>query len=361
MRVVALTTSFPLREDSSAGVFVKRLYEHLPEPWHVEVVCPSDNTGREISSDGRIRVRAVRYAPRRLRVLAQCSGGIAPGLKRAPLRSLMIPGLAAALWWRCLLASRHADLIHANWAVCGAIAALTSLATRCPVVTTLRGDDVTRAQHSIVDRWLLRLAVNGSAILVCVSEAMALQLRERFPERGTDIRVCLNGVDSSFLSMTRTPSPSGQLRIVAVGSLIPRKGFDILIRAIALMRYRNVVRLRIAGDGPEKQRLLELARTHGVREKIELEGHVPPRELPRFLRDADVFVLPSRSEGRPNAVIEALAAGLPVISSDLPGVKGMVVPGVTGWVVPVDDVAGFADALDAAYSDPDDRERRGLA
>jgi glycosyltransferase involved in cell wall biosynthesis len=83
--------------------------------------------------------------------------------------------------------------------------------------------------------------------------------------------------------------------------------------------------------------------------------------VPRFLAGADVFVLPSRSEGRPNAVIEALAAGLPVISSDLPGVEGLVEDGVNGWRVQAEDVAALASALDEANSNPGERERRAVA
>lgn len=361
MHLVGLTTSYPLRDESSAGVFVRRLYENLPEPWQVDVVCPCDASDNVIVSKGRIRVHAVRYAPRRWRVLAQSSGGIAVRLREAPLRLVLVPVLIAALWWRCIVVSRRAHLLHANWAICGAIAALVSLMTRCPVVTTLRGDDVTRAEHSLLDRWLLRLAVRGSATIVCVSEAMALRLREQFPGRSADIRVCFNGVDPSFLFTGRTSPRPGHLRVVAVGSLIERKGFDILIRALARMKHRDGVSLRVAGEGPERDSLLELSRNYHLLKRVDLHGHIPPSELPDFLKEADVFVLSSRSEGRPNVVVEALASGLPVICSDLPGVKDLVVPGVNGWLVPVEDVAGFAAALDEAYSDPQERERRGNA
>jgi len=362
MHVLAVTTSFPLRPGASAGVFVRRLYEHLKEDWRIDVICPADDGARvEAPDDARIRLRPVRYAPTRCRVLAQQSGGVASGLRRAPWRVLLAPFLLAGLWWRCLIEARRCDVVHANWAVCGAIAWPAALFWRRPLVTTLRGDDVARARRSALDRWLLHVAVRGSALIVCVSEAMARELAERYPARKGDIEVCLNGVDASFLAVVRSPPQRDRLRVGAVGSLIPRKGYDVLLDAIARSACRGAIEVRIAGGGPELQSLRDRAASLGIAACVRFVGDLAPAQIPGFLADADVLVLPSRSEGRPNAVIEALAAGLPVISSDLPGVRGLVVPGANGWCVPVGDVAGFAAALDEACTDPAGRERRAAA
>jgi len=363
LRLLGVTTSFPLRADASAGVFVRRLYEHLPDSWRIDVVCPADDLELPVAvaADSRIRLRPVAYAPRRWQVLAQQPGGIASGVHRWRWRLALSPALVLALWWRCLLDGRRVELMHANWAVCGAVAAAAAALIRCPLITTLRGDDVARADRSIFDRWALRAAIGGSRVIICVSEAMAADLRARYPGRAGDIRVCLNGVDASFFAVRRSPPMSGQLRVVAVGSLIRRKGFDILVEALALIRGRGNIRVRIAGAGAELGTLRRRAATLGVDEYIEFVGALAPREVPQFLADADVFALPSRSEGRPNVVLEALAAGLPVISADLPGVDGLVNPGVNGWRVAIDDVAGFAAALDQACADSVERERRAAA
>ena len=363
MRLVALTTSFPLHKDACTGVFVRRLYEHLPEPWRVEVICPDDDAVQppEVEESRRIRLRPVRYAPRRWQTLAQRSGGMAARMSEVPWQTVLVPALLAALWWRSLSLARRADLLHANWAVCGAIAAFAAALVRRPLVTTLRGDDVTRAERSILDRRLLDSAVRGSVAVVCVSDAMAVKLRALYPSRAEDIHVCLNGVDSSFLTVVRSMPESGRLRVAAVGSLIQRKGYDMLIEAIARMRHRDAVTLKIAGAGPELSALRWRAARLGVDDRIHLVGEIPPAHVPQFLADADIFVLPSRSEGRPNVVVEALAAGLPVVSTDLPGAVDLVNPGVNGWRVAVDDVAGFALALDDACAHPEERERRAAA
>ncbi len=366
-RLLGLTTSFPLRVDSCAGVFIRRLYKNLPSYWQVDVVCPDDNGSQPVDGMDRhrndsMRVHAVRYAPRVSQVLAQGAGGVMAGLRGAPWRVVLVPILLLCLTWRCTRIARHVDIIHANWAICGAIANWVGKITRRPVVTTLRGDDVTRAGRSWLQRKLLDATLSGSHSIVCVSEAMAIQLRSSYPERAADIHVCLNGIDDAFLRVEQTgfTQKRGFLQIAAVGSLIPRKGYDLLIDAVARMSHRNGVRVKIAGEGPQRSELVRQASSLGVADRFEFVGEIAPELMPQFLADADVFILTSRSEGRPNVVIEALASGLPVVSSALPGIEGLVEDGENGWVVGNGDTAGFALALDEAFANPDERTRRAL-
>lgn len=363
MRVLALTTSYPLRSGSSAGVFVQSLYRHLPPEYAIDVICPAGPETPKATFDdfakAGIRVHAVRYAPKPWRTLAQGSGGVVAGLRRAPWRICWLPALLGALFWRCLMRAGEADLIHANWALCGAIAGVVGRLRRKPVITTLRGDDVKRAARSWLDQLILGTAVRNSRIVICVSNAMAEQLRARFPRRAIDIHVCLNGVDEGFLRIDRTASSDAVLRILAVGSLIHRKGFDVLIEAVARARQRLQMRVRVIGDGPERETLLALAASLDVSSRFQFDGAVPVTGMPERFADADVFVLSSRSEGRPNVVVEALAAGLPVISTDLDGVHGMVIDGETGWLVPIGDAGRMAAALDHAAADRADLGRRG--
>jgi len=363
MRLLALTTSYPLYPDSSAGVFVQSLYRRLSVEYAIEVVCPADSKPMKATFDDcaatGIRIHAVRYAPRAWRRLAQESGGVVAGLRRTPWYALLLPGLLFGLFWRCLMRVGDADLIHANWAICGAAAGIVGRLRRKPVVTTLRGSDVARATRSWLDRMILSLAVRNSRIVICVSEAMAARLRAQFPHRTAEIQACLNGADEAFFQIDRAVSDDAGLRVLAVGNLIRLKGFDVLIEAVARARHREQMRVCIVGGGPERESLLALAASRGVSSCFTFAGTVPATDMPKRISEADVFVLSSRSEGRPNVVVEALAGGLPVISTDLEGVQGMVEDGDTGWLVAVDDTDALADALDQAVTDRAELHRRG--
>jgi glycosyltransferase involved in cell wall biosynthesis len=188
---------------------------------------------------------------------------------------------------------------------------------------------------------------------------MAERARRQFPRRAADIHACLNGVDEAFFRITRPPSDGSTLRVLAVGNLIRLKGFDVLIEAVARARCRECVRVCVVGDGAEGPALSALASARGVSACFEFAGRLPVTEMPARFAGADVFVLSSRSEGRPNVVVEALASGLPVISTDLDGVRGMVKDGENGWLVSIDDVDQLADALDQANADRAELHRRG--
>lgn len=363
MRVLALTTSYPLRSGSAAGVFVQSLYRHLSVGCAIDVVCPADSKPMQATFDDEaapgIRIHAVRYAPHAWRTLAQGAGGVVTGLQRAPWRILLLPGLLLGLFWRGLLCAGDADLIHANWSICGAIAGIIGRLRRKPVVTTLRGSDVARATRSTLDRIILDLAVRNSKVVICVSEVMAERLREQFPSRAADIHACLNGADEAFFQVDRVAADNTDLRVLAVGNLIRLKGFDVLIEAVARARQRERMHVSIIGSGPERESLLALAQSREVSSCFTFVGSVPATEMPKRISEADVLVLSSRSEGRPNVVVEALAGGLPVISTDLEGVQGMVNDGDNGWLIAVDDADALTAALDHAVSDRVELHRRG--
>jgi glycosyltransferase involved in cell wall biosynthesis len=346
-KIVAISTSYPLRESSVAGIFVHRLYVALAASWDIQVLCPDDaKMGCSVLLDG-VSIVPVKYAPKNWQVLGG-AGGLVPSIKSSPFKAVLLPVLLLSFFFSALIKSKSAVLIHANWAVCGAIAVLIGKIRRIPVVTTLRGDDIARAKISYLDRILLKLAMRGSSKIICVSEAMAEQLREQYPKRKNAISFCLNGVDDSFFKIERSENKTGVMRIVSVGSLIPRKGYDLLIQAVALIGQKCLVHAVIAGDGPSKQMLIEQAHSLGVAASFNFVGELNLSAVQQLLATSDVFVLPSRSEGRPNVVVEAMAAGLPIISADLDGVQDLVLDGHNGWKFKVGEATDLAQAIGKA-------------
>lgn len=156
-------------------------------------------------------------------------------------------------------------------------------------------------------------------------------------------------------------SGTNRCGFVTVARLVHQKGIDVLIRALGLASCDSEGwGLTLVGDGPERMRLEAQAEQAGLAERIDFVGF---RKDPHaFLVRAGVFVLPSRFEGMPNALMEAMAAGLAVIVTDAsPGPLEVVVHGETGLVVPSEDPVALALALDQLASNPQLRDRLGSA
>ena len=139
--------------------------------------------------------------------------------------------------------------------------------------------------------------------------------------------------------------------VIAAGKLKPQKDFETLLQAFALVREQRTARLIILGRGPGKQGLMELAAQLGVSDDFQLPGHV--KNPYAWFSRASVFVLSSAWEGLPNVLIEALACGCPVISTDCPGGSSEILEeGRVGRLVPVGDAAGMARAIAETLDSP---------
>jgi glycosyltransferase involved in cell wall biosynthesis len=148
--------------------------------------------------------------------------------------------------------------------------------------------------------------------------------------------------------------------VLGVGKLKPQKGFDVLIDAFARARARRPLRLVILGQGPERARLLDRARGLGVGDDVALPGFVANPFA--WMARCGVFALSSRFEGLPGVLIQALACGCPVVSTDCPsGPSEILGPGAVAPLVPVGDAAALGEALLRALDAPDAERDARLA
>ena len=201
-------------------------------------------------------------------------------------------------------------------------------------------------------RIAIRFAYPLAREVVAVSSAMADELVSHGvpPDR---IRVIPNPTSQQALSSGTSPllNGSGGPIVVGVGRLVEQKDFATLIRAFEIVQRDQDVRLLILGEGPERQRLEDLAASLGLSDKIEMPGFINnPWPL---MAQASVFALSSRWEGWPNVLAEALALGLPVVSTDCPtGPNEILDNGKYGLLVPIQDPPALAAAIAQTLQDP---------
>ncbi|MFI7603253.1 glycosyltransferase family 4 protein [Actinoplanes sp. NPDC049681] len=182
-------------------------------------------------------------------------------------------------------------------------------------------------------------------------------LQERYPPGPQALSTHYSSIelpDSAFLPKARAiGSFSGLGRLISVGSLQqPYKGIDVLIRSIATLSRRGIeTSLVHIGDGAYRSQLQALARDLGIADRINFAGRLAPgREIQNRLRNADLFVLPSRTEGLPRALIEAMALGLPAVASNVGGVPELL---DAMYTVPPGDELALANSIEWLIGDED--------
>lgn len=233
-------------------------------------------------------------------------------------------------------------LFHGNMA--GRIAARFA---RVPVVVSgIRVAEREKSWHVRLERMTRRLVTHHVCVSASVAEFSIREARLR-PETVT---VIPNGVDAARfagalpLAAEELEAPPGSRWIIAIGRLHPQKGHALLIDAVApVLRTNPDWRMMIVGEGPLRRELESQIASLECGDRIRLLGFRD--DVPRLLKSASLFVLPSLWEGQPNVVLEALAAGLPVIATDVEGVRELIDPAAGGRLVSPGDVSALRESI----------------
>jgi glycosyltransferase involved in cell wall biosynthesis len=244
----------------------------------------------------------------------------------------------------------------------GAVAWLLKVAFGIPYVVSLRGGDVPGFRP--YDFWLyhkvaagmLRVIWHGAEAVVANSAGLC-GLARAF-DATIDIRVVANGVDLQRFPTTDRDWSSP--RILSVGRIVHQKGLDIAVTALAGLKHLEW-EWSVAGDGPELPRIRSMIRQQGLDDRVRFLGWQKAQDLAHEYASANLFLFPSRDEGMPNAVLEAMASGLPVIATRIAGNEELVVDGETGTLVPTEDAEALEQALRRLLVDGKERQRFGRA
>lgn len=227
---------------------------------------------------------------------------------------------------------------------------------RCAGLPCIIGNIRSKTAHRQYERWLWPLAHH----LICNNKHLESLLIRDYNIPGDRLSMIPNGVDTDFFQPPRPGSPEGTPRVLSIGRLVPDKDQDTLIEAFRLVvRSNPSAELWLVGDGPRKNYLEQLI-------QAKLPAHratmFPAQvDIRPFLAQASLFALSSVTEALPNVVLEAMAAGLPVVATDVGGLPEVVRSGQTGWLVPPRDPARLARAMLQLLADAEPRRAFGQA
>jgi len=258
---------------------------------------------------------------------------------------------------RAIKAARP-DAVISFVANTNALAMMAALGLGVPVIVTER-QFVGAEPSRLIWKLLRRLLYRRAAAVVAQTRRCAAELEARV---GRTVKVIPNPVAPGPRSTipAATPVADGSARtLLAVGRLVPAKGFDLLIDAFARVAQRHPGwKLEILGEGHQRDALTQRIAAHRLASRVAMPGFSP--QVRQAMRRADLFVLSSRFEGLPNALLEAMAEGVACVSFDCTaGPRELITHGENGWLVPAEDVDGLAAALDTLMQDDALRARLG--
>jgi len=211
-------------------------------------------------------------------------------------------------------------------------------------------------------KFIIKRILNNAGACLALTRDMAREMKEICPR---EITIIPNGVDlSRFDSCSREDArqrlgiDNEEKAILCVANLRAEKGHEYLVEAMreVVERYSEA-RLFIVGKGPQMSKIQSLVSNHGLQQNVILTGFISPDEIPGYMVAADIFVLPSLSEGFPNVLLEAMAAGLPIVATSVGGIPEIVTDGENGFLVEPGNSQQLAGKILFLFENEDLRER----
>lgn len=376
MHIGVLTHNYPRFVGDFSGTFIESLCQEFVTQGQQVTIWAPDDVAYARPLDKPVRLSLYRYAwpPQwqQLGYMRSMQGDLALRLDTYALSpSFFAAGIATVL--RQARKTRP-DILHAHWVLPnGFIGAVASRRLGIPLVVSVPGSDAQVAGKNPLFRRMARFAFDQAALLTANSEALrdAVVALGADPAKfdmiiyGTDpnaLRPQREGVDARRAALA---IPGDATVFLCVGRMVYKKGFDDLVRALAIspLKEANVVALMV-GQGDQWAEWQALGEQLGVAEKLRWVGNVPKDRIVVDYNLADLLVMPSVSrpaDGLNVCVLDAMSCAKPVVASYAAGNALAVVDGVTGCLVPEQSPAALADALLRLHKDPALRQQMGAA
>ncbi|MBI3026862.1 glycosyltransferase family 4 protein [Candidatus Woesearchaeota archaeon] len=358
-KVLVTATTFPRWKNDTEPDFVFKLCQLLAEKGHkIIVLVPHSHKSKKSETMGKLKIyRFPYFYPSKLQRLCY-DGGVLENLKKSFLAKIQVPFLLISEYRHIIKITKKEkiDFIHAHWIVPqGFIAALIKKTCKLPFISTAHAADVFTPKNYIT-KMFARFAVKNSSYVTSNSSFTKSSILQIC--RNAQVNVIPMGVDlSSFNPKKKNTSLKKQLGIknkfiLFVGRLVEKKGVEYLIKSMPIILSKMPKsKLVIIGDGPEKERLVNLTEELNLKSNVEFLGKLTNKDLPKFYASADVFVGPSivtkngDTEGLGVVFLEAIASGTCVLGSNVGGIPDIIKHKKTGILVEQKDHVALASAI----------------
>ena len=326
-KLLVTASTFPRWEGDTEPRFVLDLSSHMTDEFDVTVLVPASPGAKDTEVMNGVKVIRYHYFPIHKWETLCYPGAIVPRIKEKKVRILLVPFLFISLYFKLWRILPEYDIVHAHWLIPQGI---VQSFFKKPYIVTGHGGDVTSLNKGIIKKLKVRCLKKASHVTV-VSNYLKERVEELASHEIEEPSVISMGVDTSkFGKQYRVENyfNQGDKKVVLfVGRLAEKKGVTYLIEA---MKSVDAI-LVIVGDGPLHDKLVEQAKEQG--NKIRFVGSKTHEELKTIYASADIFVAPSivakdgDQEGVPTTIMEAMASGLPVISTNTGGIADIIVDG----------------------------------
>ncbi len=377
MHIAVLTHNYPRFAGDFSGSFVAALSDELARQGsRVSVLAPWDAAfdGRQrVQRDHQPQLQLWRYAPRahwhRLGYMRTMEADVRMRGETYWLAPMFFAaGTAATLAW---CRQHRPDVIHAHWLLPnGFFGAVASRALGIPLVVSIPGSDALVAGQNPLFRAMARLALEQASLITANSHALRAVAIDELGADPARFDLIIYGVDPDALRPDASAVaaqraewgvPADALLLLAVGRMVYKKGFDVLLRALALLKQHGLLplppspqpalpplHLALIGDGDLWQEWQTLAQELGLAGHVHWLGRVPFDRMGPAYNAADALVMPSvtrPADGLNVCVLDAMACAKPVIGTPAAGNELVIRQGVNGWIVPEQDPHALAGAI----------------
>jgi len=355
-KLITLATTFPRWKGDITPAFVFDLAKRLAKKSiNVTVLAPHDNNAKmKENLDGLMIYRFPYFFPKRYQRLAY-HGGILPRSQTDILSKIQIPFLffSELLYSLVLIKKKKYDIVHSHWIVpSGLIGALSHKLLGIKHVTTVHAAGILGLKkipfnHSIADFIVKNsnhITVVSSYIKERLKETVSSKLHDDLESKlsiipmGVDIIPYKKNFDKKVLK--EKYGFNKKFVLLFFGRLAKKKGISYLLKAMpAILKEIEDIMLVVCGGGPEKTKLEKLTKELNIIESVKFTGFVSEKEKIEYFSQADILIVPSiiteegDTEGLPVVIMEGLASGLPIIASDVGGIKDVVIDRETGILI----------------------------